>query len=197
MRKSYLTTLLSVGVALASLSSCSRSSYSFNAAPAYLGSERVHASAAAPEAEITASTEAAAPVAVEAPAKAAATALARPRAASVAPKAAVAAAPAVASATFTKVERKELKQALRQAAQQKKATSPAGTSADGKSQIIATILCFFLGGLGIHRFYLGYTGIGILMLLTFGLFGILTLIDFVRIIIGDLKPKDGDYTTKF
>jgi TM2 domain-containing membrane protein YozV len=64
----------------------------------------------------------------------------------------------------------------------------------GDNQIVALILCFFLGGLGIHRFYLGYTGIGILMLLTGGLCGILTLIDFIRIIIGDLQPRNGSYT---
>ena len=73
----------------------------------------------------------------------------------------------------------------------------ASLAADGKSQIVATILSFFLGFLGVHRFYLGYTGIGIAQLLTLGGFGIWALIDFVRILIGDLKPKDGDYTTKF
>jgi len=67
-----------------------------------------------------------------------------------------------------------------------------------KSQIVAFILAFFLGGLGIHRFYLGYTGIGILMLLTGGVCGILALIDIIRILIGDLKPADGsDYDPKF
>jgi len=34
-----------------------------------------------------------------------------------------------------------------------------------KSQVIAFILCFFAGGLGAHRFYVGKTGTGILMLL--------------------------------
>lgn len=62
-----------------------------------------------------------------------------------------------------------------------------------KSQLVAFLLCLFLGSLGIHRFYLGYTGVGILMLLTGGLCGILTLIDFIRIIIGDLGPKNGSY----
>jgi TM2 domain-containing membrane protein YozV len=70
-------------------------------------------------------------------------------------------------------------------------------SESGKSQIVAIILCFFLGGLGIHRFYLGYTGIGILMLLTCGLFGILWLIDFIRILTGSLKPEKGEYNDSF
>jgi TM2 domain-containing membrane protein YozV len=69
-------------------------------------------------------------------------------------------------------------------------------SGSGKSQLIALLLCIFVGGLGIHRFYLGYIGIGILELLTAGVFGILWLIDLIRIITGDLKPKDGEYDTK-
>lgn len=67
------------------------------------------------------------------------------------------------------------------------------SAADGKSQWVALILCWALGAIGIHRFYLGYTWQGIVQLLTLGVCGIWTLIDFVRIIIGDLKPKDGDY----
>ncbi len=60
----------------------------------------------------------------------------------------------------------------------------------GKSQIVALILCIFLGWLGIHRFYLGYTGAGILYLLTGGLFGIGWLIDIVLLIIPNgLTPK--------
>ena len=51
-----------------------------------------------------------------------------------------------------------------------------------------------IGGLGIHRFYLGYIGIGIIQLLTAGGCGIWALIDLIRIIIGDLGPKDGGYT---
>jgi len=54
----------------------------------------------------------------------------------------------------------------------------------------AVLLCFFLGSLGIHRFYLGKTGTGILMLLTLGGLGIWTLIDFVRIVTGSLKDAD-------
>lgn len=82
--------------------------------------------------------------------------------------------------------------------QSKKETekSPAEAPSGGKSQLIALLLCFFLGGLGIHRFYLGYTTIGIIQLLTAGGCGIWALIDLIRIITGDLKPKDGDYTEK-
>jgi TM2 domain-containing membrane protein YozV len=75
----------------------------------------------------------------------------------------------------------------------KKANKPA---ASGKSQLTAALLAFFLGWLGIHRFYLGYTWQGIVQLLTLGGFGIWALIDFIRILTGDLKPKDGEYEKK-
>jgi TM2 domain-containing membrane protein YozV/cold shock CspA family protein len=44
----------------------------------------------------------------------------------------------------------------------------------GKSKIVAGLLAFFLGGFGIHKFYLGYSGAGILMLLVF-LFGFILI----------------------
>jgi TM2 domain-containing membrane protein YozV len=71
---------------------------------------------------------------------------------------------------------------------------PMSSPATGKSQVAALLLCFFIGVLGIHRFYLGYTTIGIIQLLTLGVFGIWTLIDFIMIITGSLKPKDGEYS---
>ncbi len=65
----------------------------------------------------------------------------------------------------------------------------------GKSQLIALLLCILVGGLGIHRFYLGYTWQGIVQLLTLGGCGIWALIDLIRIITGSLQPKDGTYET--
>ena len=53
------------------------------------------------------------------------------------------------------------------------------------------LLCFFLGGLGVHRFYAGKIGTGILMLITLGGLGIWTLIDFVIIVLGNFKDGDG------
>ena len=60
------------------------------------------------------------------------------------------------------------------------------------SKLTAIILCFFLGGLGIHRFYLGYTLIGFIQLLTFGGFLIWAIIDFIRLIEDSVKDAKGN-----
>lgn len=59
----------------------------------------------------------------------------------------------------------------------------------GKSKQIAILLCIILGALGVHRFYLGYTGLGCLYALTFGLFFAGCAIDLIRLFSDDLKPK--------
>ena len=71
------------------------------------------------------------------------------------------------------------------------AAQGSGTPLSSDEQIIAILLCFFLGGLGIHRFYLGYTTIGVIQLLTAGGCGVWVLIDFIRLIIGDLGRAGG------
>ena len=49
------------------------------------------------------------------------------------------------------------------------------------------IICFFLGSFGVHQFMLGNTGKGVLYLFTLGLCGILPLIDFIKIVTGELR----------
>lgn len=75
-------------------------------------------------------------------------------------------------------------------------SSPAA-AAGSKSQIVAAILAFAIGGLGIHRFYLGYTWQGIVQLLTLGGCGVWSLIDLIRICLGTLQPKNGGYDKTF
>lgn len=60
-----------------------------------------------------------------------------------------------------------------------------------KNYIVMILLCFFLGSLGIHRFYVGKIGTGILMIITLGGLGIWALIDFIMIILGKFKDKEG------
>jgi hypothetical protein len=59
----------------------------------------------------------------------------------------------------------------------------------GKSKTLAIILCVFLGCLGIHRFYLGYTGMGCLYLATCGLLFFGVIIDLILLVTGNLTPK--------
>ncbi len=62
-----------------------------------------------------------------------------------------------------------------------------------KSLIVTVLLWFFLGIIGVHRFYLGHVGMGILYLLTAGLCGLGWLIDGIMLITGSLRPKHGEY----
>ena len=58
--------------------------------------------------------------------------------------------------------------------------------------VVTLLLAFLLGVIGAHRFYVGKTGTGILMLLTFGGLGIWLLIDLILIITGQFTNKAGE-----
>lgn len=64
-----------------------------------------------------------------------------------------------------------------------------------KDWLVTLLLCFFLGGFGIHSFYAGKTGIGIVQLLTLGGCGIWALIDFIIIICGNYRDAQGKLIT--
>ncbi|NQT93512.1 MAG: TM2 domain-containing protein [Lentisphaerae bacterium] len=64
-------------------------------------------------------------------------------------------------------------------------------NASEKSRLVALLLCFFLGPIGVHRFYVGKVGTGIVQILTFGGLGIWVLIDFIMIIVGAFSDKKG------
>ena len=67
----------------------------------------------------------------------------------------------------------------------------AGEEISTKSFAATAILCLFLGWMGIHRFYVGKTGTGLLMLFTFGGFGIWWLVDLIRIVTSDFTDSRG------
>ncbi|GAA2211874.1 hypothetical protein GCM10009850_073350 [Nonomuraea monospora] len=65
-----------------------------------------------------------------------------------------------------------------------------------KSWIVAVLLCFFLGAIGVHRFYVGKVGTGILQIVTLGGLGVWVLIDFIMILIGKFTDKQGQPLAK-
>lgn len=65
-----------------------------------------------------------------------------------------------------------------------------------KSNLVSLLLCIFFGYLGIHRFYVGKVGTGLLMLFTAGLGGVWVIVDIIIIILGKFRDKEG-YTLKF
>lgn len=65
------------------------------------------------------------------------------------------------------------------------ALKKAGDNLNGQDKVVMAVVCFFLGGLGIHNFMMGETKKGIfkiVMSFCCGIGGILALIDFIRIL---------------
>ena len=68
----------------------------------------------------------------------------------------------------------------------------ATVSSEGKEWLTALLLSIFLGSLGVDRFYLGYTGLGILKLVTLGGCGVWSLIDIIMIATNKMKDSNGN-----
>ncbi|MCL2565217.1 MAG: TM2 domain-containing protein [Defluviitaleaceae bacterium] len=60
-----------------------------------------------------------------------------------------------------------------------------------KSRVIALLLCIFLGVCGVHRFYVGKVGTGVLYLFTGGLFVVGWIVDIIRIGTGEFLDSNG------
>ena len=72
-----------------------------------------------------------------------------------------------------------------------KSTNSDSTELSDKEFIPTILLCFFVGIIGVHRFYVGKLGTGVAMILTLGGLGIWVLVDFIMICIGSFRDIDG------
>jgi len=62
-----------------------------------------------------------------------------------------------------------------------------------KKRLPVLLLCFFVGIIGVHRFYVGKIGTGVLQIVTIGgFFGVWPLVDLIMIITGNFTDKEGN-----
>ncbi len=66
-----------------------------------------------------------------------------------------------------------------------------------KKRLVTFLLCFFLGGFGVHRFFVGKVGTGIIQVFTLGGLGIWALIDMIMILCGSFKDNEGNVITEW
>jgi TM2 domain-containing membrane protein YozV len=60
-----------------------------------------------------------------------------------------------------------------------------------KSRMTTLLLCVFGGFLGLHRFYVGRAGSGVLWLVSFGLFSVGWIYDLVMVATGEFEDEQG------
>jgi len=80
--------------------------------------------------------------------------------------------------------------------QKEKLLNSNSISSSQQDWLVALLLCFFIGVIGAHRFYVGKIGTGLLMVFTLGGLGIWTFIDLILIIVGKFKNKDGEVLSR-
>lgn len=72
-----------------------------------------------------------------------------------------------------------------------------------KNKVLAAILALFFGGIGIHKFYLGEIGLGVLyicltlvgMIICLPIGAILSLVDFILLLVMDDEKFNQKYNT--
>ena len=71
------------------------------------------------------------------------------------------------------------------------ATPAVPANVSDRKRAVAAILCFLLGVFGVHRFYVGKIGTGLVWLFTLGFLGLGMLADLILIVAGEFKDSEG------
>ena len=69
--------------------------------------------------------------------------------------------------------------------------APSNSEPSDKDFVTTLLICIFLGGLGVHRFFVDKMGTGVLMLVTLGGLGIWWIIDILLIVTGSFEDSEG------
>lgn len=75
-------------------------------------------------------------------------------------------------------------------------TMPPAPTGVQKDWLTTLLLCLFLGGFGVHRFFTGHTGTGVAQLFTLGGCGIWALYDLIMIATGQFRDASGQLLLK-
>ena len=75
---------------------------------------------------------------------------------------------------------------------------PAARALDADRTVLPVfLLCLLLGPFGVHRFFVGKVGTGLLQLVTLVGLGIWVLVDLVMIVTGNFRDKEGNKLTEW